>query len=89
MSKSILVVDTPEYCAECPCSDDCTEVCRPLDRLITEVNGECEKPDWCPLRDIPGRKPEPRHTSETAYTLGIYKGWNNCIDEVLREAEPK
>lgn len=28
MSKSILVVDTPEYCAECPCSDDCTEICR-------------------------------------------------------------
>lgn len=36
MSRSILVVDTPEYCAECPCSDDCAEVCRPLDRLITE-----------------------------------------------------
>lgn len=52
MSKAILVMDMPEYCAECPCCDDCVEVCMVIDEEIREVNGECQKPNWCTIHEI-------------------------------------
>lgn len=30
------------------------------------------------------KKPKPHFTSETAYSLGVDKGWNDCIDEILK-----
>ena len=88
MSKSILVIDMPEYCAECPCSDDCVEVCGAIDKPITEINGECEKPDWCPFQNIPnkkkvcGRYPQPDRI-EPSWKIG----YNACIDDILKGAD--
>lgn len=68
MSKSVLVIDTPENCYDCPfgteyCSDSeyegCCELAECLDsdmRLITEEHYDYEsesRPDWCPLRPLP------------------------------------
>lgn len=82
MSKSILVIDTPEYCSECPCSDECAEICRAIDSLIVEVNGECKKPDWCPLKDVP----EERNVvfDDESIWAERRRGWNTCIDEILK-----
>lgn len=49
MSKSILVIDTPESCGKCPCFlEVATDCCG--------VNGKDidshRKPDWCPLRGL-------------------------------------
>ena len=64
MSKSILVIDTPENCNECLLSS-LTE-CDYGKEVYCILNGEiledfaCRrtKPDWCPLLDLPEKMPE-------------------------------
>lgn len=63
MSKSILVINTPECCAECrlmECNVDCIpeEYCKAEkdEREIIEPN---TKPDWCPLKYIPKKRKFP------------------------------
>ena len=73
MSKSVLVIDTPENCYDCPfgtgyCSDleheGLCELADCLDSdeiLITEEHYDCEsksRPDWCPLMDLPEKDKE-------------------------------
>ena len=68
MSKSVLVIDTPENCYGCPFG---TEYCGNLEYegrceladclyydviLMTEEHYDCEsksRPDWCPLKPLP------------------------------------
>lgn len=68
MSKSVLVIDTPENCYDCPFG---TEYCGELEYvgyceladcldydviLMTEEHYDCEsksRPDWCPLKPLP------------------------------------
>ena len=68
MSKSVLVIDTPENCYDCPfgtgyCSDlvEYEGLCELADCLdydvilMTEEHYDCEsksRPDWCPLMDL-------------------------------------
>ena len=80
MSKVILVIEMPEYCAECPCCDECVEMCRQMDSPIIEVNGECEKPGWCPLVPMPERKSIRAVCNE--YEDGVADGWNACLDAI-------
>lgn len=82
MSKSILVIDTPETCRECPARDVVfSQWCagneyRHLDNYPT-------KPDWCPLKPVP------------EYELVWYddeksdweRGYNACLDEILGREE--
>jgi hypothetical protein len=64
MSKSVLVIDTPENCRKCPLhsvdsfsiyckavTDDCGW-CSPA-RKICDRNEKCVKPYWCPLSPLP------------------------------------
>lgn len=73
MSKSVLVIDTPENCYGCPFG---TEYCGNLEYeglceladcldcdviLMTEEHYDCEsksRPDWCPLMDLPEKTME-------------------------------
>ena len=79
MSKSVLVVDTPKNCYDCPfgaeyCGnlgyEGCCELAGCLNsdmRLITEelYDYECEsRPDWCPLKPLP----------EKMKVTGLYNG---------------
>ena len=61
MSKSILVLDTPENCASCQMSNlnlhdmsKCGVFCQ-LNKKedISWKSAKNEKPDWCPLKDMP------------------------------------
>lgn len=89
--KSILVTDTPKNCTECPLE---IEICDTEGKTLLNANicrgcgyrnmNSVVKPDWCPLKDLPEKRPEPHFTGETAYSLGIDKGWNNCIDNILK-----
>lgn len=71
MSKSVLVIDTPENCYDCPFGTSyCGELeyeglceladCLDCDEiLITEEHYDCEsksKPVWCPLKPLPEKK---------------------------------
>lgn len=73
MSKSVLVIDTPENCYDCPFG---TAYCGELEYvgyceladcldydviLMTEEHYDYEsksRPDWCPLKPLPEKKEE-------------------------------
>ena len=95
MSKSVLVIDTPENCYDCPfgtryCSDlEYEGLCELADCLdydvilMTEEHYDCEsksRPDWCPLVDLP-EKDNGDYPAITSDT-GFAEGWNQCIDEI-------
>lgn len=78
MSKSILVIDTPEYCTECPlCIEDhqYRDRCLPLYELIFTSG----KPDWCPLKPAP-QEQDVWHDDERS---DWERGYNNCVREIL------
>ena len=91
MSKSIIVIDTPNTCGECLfnqiynpsfCSDltVCTAV---KNRLFIWQD---DKPKWCPLRPLPNRK-EDLHYPCNEYLQAVNEGWNVCLDEITGETE--
>lgn len=54
MSKSILVLDTPDACIDCPChfADDGGMVwCGKENKRLLTDDIKTFKPDWCPLRE--------------------------------------
>ncbi len=70
MSKSVLVIDTPENCYDCPfgteyCGSsnyegncELAECLGNIMTLITEEHYGCEsesRPDWCPLKQLPDK----------------------------------
>lgn len=66
MSKSILLIDTPDNCRECPChfTDMVTFNPKEGEKFFSNLcganNNELEakemsdcRPDWCPLKEVP------------------------------------
>jgi len=94
MNKSVLVIDTPENCYDCPfgteyCGDSeyegrC-ELAECLDgdtRLIAEEHYDYEsesRPDWCPLKPLPERM---TGVAQTDHWNIIKAGWNGCINKI-------
>ena len=79
MSKSILVIDTPENC--CGCDLEYGHYCGKEKRYIDEEEFETI-PDWCPHRELPEKKEENKYHNN--YERGIVDGFNACIDEILK-----
>ena len=87
MSKAILIIDMPESCSECPfysgvmggrCLVDMHKYnSREIDSLV-----DIERREWCPLKEIPDKKSE--FSAQNDYILFSAKGWNNCINEILK-----
>lgn len=98
MSKSVLVIDTPESCLDCQFCyelDEGVEACCSISdddkdtSLMKKIDceyGYCQsKPDWCPLRPLPEHK-EIKETFCWGYRLPSYRrGWNYCLDEITGE----
>lgn len=95
MSKSVLVIDAPENCYDCPFGTSyCGELeyegyCELADCLdydvilMTEEHYDCEsksRPDWCPLMDLP-EKDNGDYPANT-FDAGFVEGRNQCIDEI-------
>ena len=96
MSKSVLVMNTPENCYDCPfgtgyCGDNLEyeglcELANCLDYdviLMTEEHYDCEsksKPDWCPLKPLPEKGII--ENDMTDYQCGLADGRNQYIDEI-------
>ena len=55
--KSILMFDTPSNCKKCPLIywSLCGWTCKPTRGMIDDDN---EKPEWCPLRQMPDKAAE-------------------------------
>ena len=81
MSKSVLVMGTPEDCESCVLHGGifhsfCKINCRYIEDLST-------KPDWCPLKPLPEKKEYlvPIDNVESQKDI-IAVGWNACIDKI-------
>lgn len=102
MSKAVLVMDMPSNCSEC---EFCLEIAENhhVCQRVSDNNERCkridydvevyqyEKPDWCPLRELP-EKTEVSDCGELCdtddwYDSGYADGYNACIDELLKGEE--
>lgn len=101
MSKSMLVIDTPKCCEECPLELDVAgkvgaNICRGCEKYSFNPDSK-KKPDWCPLKEVPEKKLYNGVDGITGATLegridkAVHEatalGWNACIDEILKERE--
>ena len=98
MSKAILVIDMPERCDDCNMcyySDGKVQLCYWKDKVIDQ-----DKPNWCPLNPLPEKINIPPYDNnikaktDNAFEVGAYmydrghdRGYNICIDEILRNAD--
>ena len=91
MAKAVLVMDMPERCDKCLLllkipQKDGLALClaRPTNGQ-EEYNPKREKswrPDWCPLRKLPEKK---KLTYADLSADNKASGWNDCLDEILKE----
>lgn len=103
MSKSVLVIDTPENCHDCPfgtayCGEleyeglcelaDCLDC---VEILITEEHYDCEsksRPKWCPLKLLPEKKSTTAPVSNYEVQKNLFAdGWNACLREITKTSD--
>lgn len=88
MAKAVLIMDDmPDYCNDCYAMSMSLSgrFCRAAEESL---QAKAERPDWCPLRELPERK-------ETVYLQECYTnsywsdemkaGWNACLDAIAKE----
>lgn len=97
MSKSVLVLDTPENCISCSISRDCSAILETC--TFCPITGKCvlDKeaetiPDWCPLKPLPEKMKltgnyNGEYSKTGGKTLGYKVGWNACINEITGEVK--
>ena len=73
-------MDMPKDCYECKLQDWLT--CR----IAKKCNTSHSRPDWCPLRELPRKKPTIGKESDNDI-LCMNAGYNACIDELLKGEE--
>ena len=87
MSKSVLIIDTPGSCMGC--NFFICDVYTNMDSCMARETAksvdleEYDKPDWCPLIDLPEKDngDYPANTSDA----GFVEVLNQCIDEITDE----
>lgn len=98
MSKSVLVIDTPENCLDCQFCyelDEGVEACCSISdddedaSLMKKIDceyGYCQgKPNWCPLMDLPEKDDFDDLYDE--YYTGYHDGWNRCLKEITSQGK--
>lgn len=86
MAKAILVMDMPGSCFQCRFLRIDTEHVKVIERCgALEVGRQLDtesydKPDWCPLRKLPEKVNHPDYCDNGRFD----KGWNACLDEILK-----
>ena len=86
MAKAVLVMDMPEQvcqkCTLCYETEDDEYLCCAVGKLVPDG----EKPDWCPLRELPEKKettyPQACYTN-SYWTDEMKAGFNTCLNEML------
>ena len=91
--KGIIVLDIPKNCYSCRLKKRSSGMSFPEDLacLITgqsiheykpnSLNGE--KPGWCPIRPLPEKAYHEEYCDNGRYD----KGWNECLEEIVREVQ--
>ena len=89
MNKSILIIDTPKKCWDCPLhiesyDDDFVDIMICNAKKLESHYGKI--PNYCPLKSLPEKKKE--FEEKINHNDDFYeKGWNDCLDEILGEEE--
>lgn len=78
--KSVIVIDTPKNCWNCLLRHEYkeSEICALADDIIYNCSS---KPDWCPLVPLPEKQLIWNDDDD------YFMGYNECIDEILKETE--
>lgn len=90
MPKAVLVMDMPEQvCQKCALcygtKNDNEYLCCATGKLVPDG----EKPDWCPLRELPEKKEtvHPQKCYDNSYWSDEMKaGWNACLEKITGNA---
>lgn len=87
MSKSVLVMDTPEKCDDCNIRQINLAWCQVARKSTShhpsgKPMDERKRPDWCPLKPMP-EKPYYPPFHEESYV----SGWNACIDAIIGDGK--
>lgn len=85
MSKSVLVMDTPENCDSCCLRREPIRNCPCCAAKLKRIKDPGIKPDWCPLKPLPEK-----NTAEndmTDYQCGMVDGWNACLREIVETSD--
>lgn len=94
VNKSILVIDTPIRCYDCPSYKGSIrgDMCCVAEKTLTtsELFNTTKKPDWCPLKEIPEKFDNLEQYSykemlDADRVFGFENGWNECVDVILEE----
>ena len=85
MSKSVLVIDTPEHgCISCLIGQnhsnslDTCIYCPIAEKCVLDKEAEAI-PDWCPLKPLPEKI---TGVAPTDHWDSIKSGWNGCINKI-------
>ena len=86
MSKVMLLIEEPNSCDECPCSEYvemCGYYCQSLNKYIDFLKKKEHStiPKLCPLRELPSKK----KWGEIYH--GNVKGWNDCLKEITSQGK--
>lgn len=95
MAKAVLVMDMPEYCADCPVATSDLEGlyhCAITDNYYSIDESFNGRDSSCPLRELPEKMEVCGRYNSDYYAKGgkmpSYKiGWNDCLDEILKECD--
>ena len=79
--KSILVIDTPKDCYDCPCSNEGCYLCQ-ISRRQLEDDFQEKRPSWCPLKPLP--EPKDMGYPNGDYDVGFGDGWDACLKELQK-----
>lgn len=79
--KSVIVIETPASCNECPGLLQMEEDNLPTCIYANRIKYYAEKPQWCPLRALPEKWEEKPYNS--ASRRDWQRGYNRCIDDIL------
>ena len=83
--KSLLMIDTPCDCYDCPCYYEDKDTC---EALLRKIGSDDVKPEWCPLRPIPENDHYSFcHDPEDDYEFGYVDGYNDCLKDIKGETE--
>jgi len=82
MSKSVLVIDTPDKCIHCPLltgADEC--MVQDDDANFNASDSWDELMKGCPLKPLPEKSTT--ENDMTDYQCGMVDGRNQCINEIV------
>lgn len=85
MAKGIIVMDIPETCGNCACCQydgQYDRYCGVNGEDLMNIDWNSEKPDWCPIKEMPSRKQVPGCFFMMDEVYGKEIGFNDCLDEI-------